>query len=153
MVWFLAGFAAGLVPSLILFLNSPDAFLFNNLRYHAMRSSEGLVGWWWEKFVIVLELFLWGGEGNGLQWSMLFFVGFGLAMSGAKQKRIPSLALGIAAILALICLLPTPAYVQYFCLCVPFLIVGAVCGVDDLFRPAGDRTRENGPPGSSACFS
>ena len=132
--WFLAGFVAGLLPSLVLFLSSPDAFLFNNLRYHAMRSSEGLVGWWWEKFVIVLELFLWGGEGNGLQWSMLFFVAFGLALSGSRERRVASPSLWIAAILALICLLPTPAYVQYFCLCVPFLIVGAVCGVDDLFR-------------------
>jgi 4-amino-4-deoxy-L-arabinose transferase-like glycosyltransferase len=132
LVWFLAGFGAGLVPSLLLFLNSPDAFLFDNLRYHAMRSSEGLVGWWWEKFVISLELFLWGGEGDGLQWSMLFFVGFGLTMSGSKQKQIPRLGLQIGAILALICLLPTPAYVQYFCLCVPFLIVLAVCVVDDL---------------------
>jgi hypothetical protein len=55
-------------------------------------------------------------------------------MSGSREKRISSLASCIAAILALICLLPTPAYVQYFCLCVPFLIVGAVCGVNDLFR-------------------
>ena len=133
LVRFLAGFAVGLVPSLILFLNSPAAFLFNNLGYHAIRSSEGLVGWWWEKFVISLELFLWGGEGNGLQWSMLFFIGFGLAMSGSKQKDVPRLALLITASLALICLLPTPAYVQYFCLCVPFLIVLAVCSANDVF--------------------
>jgi hypothetical protein len=84
--WFLGSFVVGLLPSLVLFLNSPDAFLFNNLRYHAMRSSEGLVGWWWEKFVISLELFLWGGEGNGLQWSVLFFVGFGLAISGSMDR-------------------------------------------------------------------
>ena len=129
---FAAGFVIGTLPSIYLFLHSPEVFLFDNLLYHSIRSSEGLIGWWGEKLVLVVQLFLGSNEGNGLQWSILFFVSAGLISSTAR--RSPSrLAFRIAVFLALICLLPTPTYLQYFSLCVPFLIVSTVCVVDDVF--------------------
>jgi len=133
-LWFLLGLAIALVPSGLLFLSSPDRFLFDNLTYHSMRSSGGLIGWWLEKFVIALQLFLGGGEANGLQWSILFFVSLGLLVAFAERPQSPRFALQIAIALSLICLLPTPAYLQYFCLCVPFLIVSAVCLVTEFYR-------------------
>ena len=133
-LWFLGGLAIGLAPSLWLFLSSPDAFLFDNLWYHSIRSSEGLIGWWLEKVVIVLQLFLGGGEANGLQWSILFFTSVGLAVSLSERKHGPRLALQIGLALGVICLLPTPAYLQYFCLCVPFLVVSAVCFLTEFYR-------------------
>lgn len=132
-VWFLVGFAIGTLPALWLFLSSPDIFLFDNLRYHALRSSSGLVGWSWEKVLIVLQLFLGSGTANGLQWSILVFVVVGLALAVPNKKLSARLAMQLAIGVALISLLPTPAYVQYFSLCVPFLIAAAVTAVVDLW--------------------
>ncbi len=129
---FLGGFILGTLPSLLLFLSSPDRFLFDNLRYHGLRSSQGLIGWWQEKLVVFLQLFLGARDGNGLQWSILFLVSFGLAFSVPARGYLPRFAFQIAVLLMIIGLLPTPSYAQYFCLCVPFLIVSAVCGTSEL---------------------
>ena len=131
-LWFVGGFGLGVLPSLFLFLSSPDIFLFDNLRYHAIRSSSGLIGWWQEKLVVVLQLFLGGRDGNGLQWSILFFVSLGFLSAMPKRAYPPRLAFQIAAVMVVIGLLPTPAYLQYFCLAVPFLIVSGVCAVSEL---------------------
>lgn len=131
---FLGGFVIGTSPSLYLFLSSPDLFLFNNLRYHAIRSSSGLVGGWEEKLVTLITLFLGSPEANGLQWSMLFFVSVGLVGAMPRREYPPRLAFYLAVILGVICLLPTPSYIQYFSLCVPFLIVTAVCAISDYLR-------------------
>ena len=130
-LWFLGGFTIAMVPCLYLFISSPDAFLFNNLGYHAIRTNAGLIGMWREKLVIVLILFL--GGARGIQNSILFFISLGFVLSIRRPRYPPRLAFQIAVILAIICLLPTPPYPQYFCLCVPFLIVSAVCAVNELF--------------------
>ena len=44
----------------------------------------------------------------------------------------PRRALQLAAALGVISLLPTPSYIQYFCLCVPFMIIAAVCRASQL---------------------
>jgi Dolichyl-phosphate-mannose-protein mannosyltransferase len=130
--WLLGGFVAGTLPSIVLFVSSPDVFLFDNLRYHGLRSSEGLIGWWQQKLVVLAQLFLGSREGNGLQWSILFLVSFALVLSVSARGYRPRFAFQIAVALMLIGLLPTPSYAQYFCLCVPFLIVSAVSGTSEL---------------------
>lgn len=133
-VWFLAGFGLGTLPALWLFLSSPGIFLFDNLRYHALRSSSGLVGWSWEKVIILLQLFLGSGTANGLQWSILVFVLVGLALAVPHKKLSTPLAMQLATGVALISLLPTPTYVQYFSLCVPFMITAAATAVTDFWE-------------------
>ena len=130
-LWFLAGMGIGVMPSLMLFLSAPDAFLFDNLLYHGLRSSHGLIGGWTEKLVIVLQLFLGDGEGNGLQWSLLVVAGFVPLLLHSRLSAATRWALRMGAFLALVCLLPTPAYPQYFSICVPFLVVGAVCAAKE----------------------
>ncbi len=132
-LWFLGGFSIGIVPCLYLFISSPHAFLFNNLGYHAIRSNEGLIGSWGEKFVVVIMLFLGGPQGNGIQNSTLFFITLGFIFSLRAQRYAPRLAFQTAAVLGIVSLLPTPVYPGYFSLCVPFLIVSAVCVVNELF--------------------
>jgi len=131
-LWFLGGFTLGIAPSLVFFLSSPDGFLFDNLRYHAIKSDNGLIGWWQEKFAIVLMIFLGGPEGNGIQNSILFFVSLGFMFSIRKLRYPPWLALQIAVALGIISLVPTPTVSQYFCLCIPFLAVSTVCAVNNL---------------------
>jgi 4-amino-4-deoxy-L-arabinose transferase-like glycosyltransferase len=131
-LWFLGGFTIALAPCLYLFILSPDAFLFNNLGYHALRSNGGLIGMWQEKLAVLLMFFLGGPEGNGIQNSILFFISLGFFSTGTRTYP-PRLAFQIAIILGIISLLPTPVAPGYFSLCVPFLLVSAVCVVNELF--------------------
>ena len=131
--WFLAGFGIAMLPCFYLFISSPDAFLFNNLGFHGLRSSRGLIGWWQQKLFVAVQLFMGSRESNGLQWSILFFVSLGFISSIPTRRYPPRLAFQIAIALSLISLLPTPVIPQYFSLCLPFLIVSAVCGVSELF--------------------
>ncbi len=131
--WFCSGFVVGLLPSIDLFLAAPDIFLFDNLLYHGVRSSHGLIGWWQEKVVVIVQLFLGSHESNGLQWAVLFFAACGLN-SGGPRRSSSRLALQLAIVTAIICLLPTPTYIQYFSTCLPFLIVSAVCGANEFTK-------------------
>ena len=133
-LWFLGGLIVGTLPSLYLFLSSPNAFLFNNMGYHALRSNSGLIGFWEEKFAAIVASFLLKWEGsNAIQASLLFVVSVAFVFSIHKRRYSPRFAFQIAVAIGLISLLPTPVWPQYFCLCMPFLIVSAVCVVNDLF--------------------
>jgi hypothetical protein len=131
-LWFLGGFTIAMVPSLYLFISSPDAFLFNNLGYHAIRSSDGLIGMWREKFILAIMFFFGGPGANGIQDSILFFVSLGFVFSMPGRRYPPRRAFQIALVVCILSLLPTPAYLPYFCLAIPFLVVSAVCVVNDL---------------------
>ena len=130
-LWFLGGCAIALVPCLWLFLRSPDRFLFNTLGFHAIRTDAGLIGMWRDKLAMVLMLFLGGKEGNGIQNSILIFISLGFVGSVREHKAV-LFAFEIAAAIAFISILPTPVYFQYFVLCIPFLVVSAVCAVSEL---------------------
>ena len=132
-LYFIGGFVVGTIPCLYLFAASPRAFLFNNLGYHALRSEGGLLGMWSEKFFSLLAVFLSRVEGNGLQTSLAFLVSIALLMSMPKVRYVPRLAFQMALAVGLTSLLPTPVHPQYFCLCIPFLLLTAVCVVTDYF--------------------
>lgn len=132
LMWFLGGSALGLLPALYFFLSSPNLFLFNNLGYHALRSSGGLVGMWEQKLVAVFQLFLMGPESNGVQNAILLFVSVGFLSLMPKRGYPPRFAFQMAIAVGLVSLLPTPTWPQYFCLCIPFLLVSAVCVIHDL---------------------
>ena len=129
LLWFAGGFTIGVLPSLILFFASPDAFLFNNLGYHAMRSKAGLIGLWEDKAMVLLATF--GGRFTGFQFSVLSLTCVGLIVFQRLRRDASLLALAIAFALGLVSILPTPASMQYFSMVVPFLIVAAVCSVSD----------------------
>jgi 4-amino-4-deoxy-L-arabinose transferase-like glycosyltransferase len=85
LLWFAGGFAIGIIPSLILFFASPDAFLFNNLGYHAMRSKAGLIGLWQDKVMVLLATF--GGRFTGFQFSVLTLTCVGFIVLPAHEER------------------------------------------------------------------
>ena len=134
LLWFMAGFVVGIAPSLYLFALSPDIYLFNNLGYHALRSGAGLLGYWRWKIHIV-RVVLTGRDENGLQLAVLSAVSF-LAIVALWRQRGASflLAFLIAFFLGVISILPTPPLIQYFCVCMPFLIVAAVCSVSEFLN-------------------
>ena len=129
-LWFLGGFTIGMVPSLYLFAASPDLFLFNNLRFHGIRSNAGLIGSWRQKMHIA-RILLFGSEDNGLQFSIVWAGSLGAIVGLRMRSDAAPLAFLIALVLGFISILPTPTFVQYFCMCMPFLIVAAVCGTSE----------------------
>jgi hypothetical protein len=132
-LWFLGGFAAGMVPSVVLFALSPARYLFDNLGYHAVRSGEGLIGDWRLKTNIA-RLVLLGPDDNGLQFGMVATVCVALTFLLRKRASASLLAFIIGFALSVISILPSPPYSQYFCLCMPFLIVAVVCLINDYFN-------------------
>jgi 4-amino-4-deoxy-L-arabinose transferase-like glycosyltransferase len=129
-LWFVGGFTVGIAPCIYLFVSSPDLFLFNNLGYHAIRSDAGLIASWRNKLHLAWKV-LFGTEDNGSQFSILSALSFVVILALRMRRSAALLAFLIAFVLGFISILPTPPYVQYFCLCMPFLIVAAVCGTSD----------------------
>jgi hypothetical protein len=121
---FAAGLAVGLLPSIVLLAISPGALWFDNVRYHSLKSSSGLVGNAHEKAQTAATLL--GFEPTdralGIQFGLLVLA---VVLALLWRRRLP-LALAIALALGVVSFLPTPSYVQYFSLLVPFLVVGAV---------------------------
>jgi hypothetical protein len=139
-IWFVVGFSIGLLPNVYLLLLDPKAYLFDNLLFHGIRSDAGIVGAFSQKLFALVQIFILGGAGNGLQMTLLmastFVLTARLKVASASSRRAVQLAVAIGAI----SLLPTPSYVQYFCLCVPFLIVASVCAACehlDRLKPPG----------------
>jgi 4-amino-4-deoxy-L-arabinose transferase-like glycosyltransferase len=129
---FLGGFTIGILPSLYFFFASPGLFMFNNLGYHAMRSQWGLIGAWGSKIRVArILLFALGYEGNGVQFCLLSAMSLAAVLVSRIRRDTVFLAFLIALLLAFVSILPTPPMVQSFCLCVPFLILAAVCGTSD----------------------
>ncbi len=129
LLWAVLGFAIGAVPSLILFFASPNAFLFNNLGYHALRSQSGLIGDWLDKIHVTMATF--AGRFTGFQFSVLVLTCLGMLVTRRMKRDSALLAFVIALTLGFVCILPTPASMQYFSMIVPFLIVAAVLSVSD----------------------
>jgi Dolichyl-phosphate-mannose-protein mannosyltransferase len=129
---FAAGFVVAMLFPLYFFLLSPGAFLFGNLGYHSLRSGSGLVGMWQQKLFTVLQALIGGPPGNGIQASLLLVISFAFIFSIARDKYVPRFALSLAVAIAVISLLPTPVYPQYFAYCFPFLVVATVCLLHDL---------------------
>jgi hypothetical protein len=130
LLWSLGGFVAGTIPSLILFFASPDAFLFNNLGYHALRAGDaGLTGDWQDKLTVAAATF--GGRFTGFQFSVLVLTCVVILFTRKMKRKASLLAFVIAVVLGFVSLLPTPASMQYFSMIIPFLIVAAVCSGSD----------------------
>ena len=119
---FAAGLAIGLVPSLVLLALAPRQFVFDNLRYHGEKTTHGLIGDPGQKVRTAANLVGYGKTDHalGLQFA-LFLVATAVAV-WLLRRRLP-LGAAVAVLLGVACLLPTPTYVQYFCVAVPFMVL------------------------------
>ena len=79
-------------------------------------------------------------EANGLPFGLLILVN---GICALTYRRLPGprvwFAMCIAAAIVVLSALPTPAYEQYFCVAVPFLIVGAVSFAWNIARSRAGR--------------
>jgi hypothetical protein len=124
---FAVGFTAALVPTLAIFALDPRAFTFGNLGVHGVRSEGGLVGDFEQKAKVVGNLLGIATESRPIP-QYLLLAGAAVVAALVLRRahgRVPLWFLA-AALLALVALIPTPTYTQYFATTVPFLVVGVV---------------------------
>jgi hypothetical protein len=119
--YFLLGLAIALSPNIYFFASDPQAYWFGNLGYHAIRSGTGLIGDFNQKLHILSQIL------GDFELCWLLIVALALRLQSQTSKRSCFLAL----LLLSVSILPTPAYLQYFCIAIPFLIVAAVCAVSE----------------------
>jgi hypothetical protein len=132
--WYTLGGVVSLLPAFGFFLADPDAFLYNNLVYHTERSQKAFVETLANKEVILRTVLGLRDTKQfqtlgvpALMWtSLAFFVALGIV-----RRRVDLLSLaGIS--LALVSLVPSPTYVQYFCLTAPLLVCGLLSSIQTL---------------------
>ena len=123
---FLGGFALAAVPCLCLLARDPQNFIFDNLGLHAIRAQQGLIGDFAGKTTMAVRLLLARVE-DSEQLTMLFFLVVVLSIRRGIVTPAARRAATLGLALILICLLPTPSWIQYFCVTIPFFIVFAVC--------------------------
>ena len=119
------GLAAGLVPSLVLLALSPHAFVFDNLRYHGEKTSHGLVGEPVQKLRTAANLLGLGSADHALGAQFVLLLAASAAALWLLRRRLPFAAV-VAVSLGIASFLPTPTYVQYFSVVVPYLVLLAV---------------------------
>lgn len=131
-IQFLVVFTVSCIPTLLLCSYDPQTFWFNNMGYHLIRSklsfSDGLEAKY--ELVKVLLGVNSAGKFEGIQfpllfWGALIWAGANLiCLRSEKDKMVSSLlALAIALGLFFLSLLPTPAYIQYFGVLIPYLVI------------------------------
>lgn len=121
----LAGLALPLLPAFLLWLGSADAFWFNNLGYHLQRSGPSTISDILLNKVSSFGRFL-------LLPQSLILVGMIAATIALRRSsperhwRVAKRALLVAALIAMVYLLPDPIHAQYFQQCVSFMVIAAV---------------------------
>jgi 4-amino-4-deoxy-L-arabinose transferase-like glycosyltransferase len=121
-----SGIALGAIPAALAFATAPRAFVWDTVRYHALRSQHGFVGDLHQKLAVgqsLLALPTRAGSANP-QYLLLVVASVALiVLVFFVCHRLP-LPFLIAALTALVSFLPTPSYPQYFSITIPFLIAG-----------------------------
>lgn len=109
-----------------------DAFWFGNVTYHALRNSDAVfVGGFAQKMEVLRQLvglqsYRWAVS---LQFVLLTGLAiFGCARGGLRDWRLRA-SFGVMASLFAVSWLPTPTFVLYFAVVIPFLIPHALVGL------------------------
>ncbi len=124
---FLCGLGLGLLPNAFFLSRAPDAYLFDNIRYHLIRHHSGIGAGIRQKIETFLILTNVRGsyDGSGAQFLLLSLPALAVVLWRGFDRRL-LLPLAISLILFFTCLLPRPTFSQYFCVCVPYLVIIAV---------------------------
>ncbi|MDC0358909.1 glycosyltransferase family 39 protein, partial [Oligoflexia bacterium] len=125
---FLLGMILACTPNIYFMLANFDNYFFNNLGYHLVRSGQSAEAELQHKFK-VLRVLLAIDESrkfHGFQFALLFYLSVAYAVLCSIKRRKVAPAVFIAALLCALNFLPNPAYVQYFCTTIPFLVVAVM---------------------------
>jgi hypothetical protein len=127
---FAGGLAVGLLPNLWFLAKAPDAYLFDNLGYHLVRSELGFRSAAHQKFETFLAVTNIQGsyDGSGTQLGLLSLLVIPAVLSRRADRRL-LVPMGLALVLFFTCLVPSPTFPQYFCVCIPYLVIVATKSV------------------------
>ena len=120
------GAVVGLIPVAYYWLRAPDAFMFNNLRYHAIRDGgQSLIADWAQKYGLMTQII--GGPRGDAQLTLLVPLSLaGLVVFARWGRQSIAYPLSVLA-LFVVSVLPTPTWNQYFSVLFPPAIV--CCGL------------------------
>lgn len=138
LVRFGSGLLVALLPNLYFVALSPGAFYFGIFGFHAIRTGRsGLVQDLPQKLQVLGD---WVAD---FQTAALLLLGCLFVLLYRTGGPAAWLALHLSLAFAGICLLPSPAYAQYFCAALPMVIFTAVTAVSDALSrlPPKMRTR------------
>jgi 4-amino-4-deoxy-L-arabinose transferase-like glycosyltransferase len=124
---FVGGLALGLLPNLLFLSRSLDNYIFDNLGYHLIRDDASFADERRQRLQTFLSITNIQGsyDGAGPQFALLSLPAFAAVVSRQVDRRLFfPLAMGLA--LFVICLVPSPTFPQYFCVCVPYMVIVAV---------------------------
>jgi hypothetical protein len=127
-VWpFLGGLAIGLIPNLLMLSRAPDSYIFDNVSYHLIRSDSSLRHAILQKVETLFAITNLQGsyDGSGAQFAILSLA----ALAAVLRRNVDSRSLfpfAMSLVLFVTCLLPSPTFPQYFCVCVPYLVIAAI---------------------------
>lgn len=134
---YLAGILSGGLGTLLLLALSPSNFLFNNLTYHLNRSKAPLVKVLKFKAQIAGILFgvrptrqFFGFDflclaAGGILASLLLLIPTKIAEKNVYKTGLIGDIIVYGLTIFVVSWIPTPAYIQYFCLAVPFLAISS----------------------------
>ncbi len=134
-----------LIPSaysLMLFIHSPEQFLFDNLGFHLLRAQDYSFG-----YVILMKLAVLGKILIQPQYLIPLALAIGsiFVINSQKFRReynswermVVHLALVMAAFIAVIYMIPHPVHVQYFNQTLPFLIIASIPSIKFILEKEG----------------
>lgn len=129
-LYFTLGLALGCCFDYYFLATSPVNFFFDNIGYHAIRTNSGLIANFHQKLEIFKELI-----GLDLKRGLASFQQLCLTAGSCayfilmlSKKRI-TLSMSILVLLTTVNLLPTPTFLQYFSVTIPFMILQSVAFV------------------------
>ncbi|WP_455220743.1 ArnT family glycosyltransferase, partial [Kaarinaea lacus] len=136
--WLLVGFLIALIPAFAFFISQPDIFVFNNLGYHSLRTEGGLIGNIGQKFKIIEQL-LGSRTFHASIHSFQFLILVVLIWITRRYPRNREnwILLGLSISIFVINLLPTPAFIQYFSVLIPIVLLAISDQLDLLFSNSG----------------
>lgn len=125
-----AGSLLGLVPTIVCFLRAPRAFLFDTVRYHAVREfgQDSLLGTVGVKLPAVLKTMgihalATYGERQWMAFAIVAALSAVARVLWRNKSRSPALVVALVLIAASV--LPNPFQSQYLCMAVPFFAIEA----------------------------
>ncbi|HIB67358.1 MAG TPA: hypothetical protein EYO33_20200 [Phycisphaerales bacterium] len=129
MGWLL-GCGLGLSLNLVLLLKNPQNFWFNNLGFHAMRTTGGLVGGFDQKLSVLSKMLAIQGADGSMSIQLLVMGLCTVLLAACSPSREYRVAIFSILALAGVSVLPTPTFSQYFSTLIPFLVLCTVGLID-----------------------
>ena len=139
LISFLSGAGITFIPDLYFMAVGFDSFWFSNMGYHLLRSNFSTSRSLRQKRTIFFAItgMRETAKFTALQFPMTLVMGCLGFLGMIFRRQQVDLASYIALVLIATSFLPKPAYVQYFCVTLPFLLLGAVWLLREMTRSCG----------------